>query len=151
MNMNSTTEHAGSPGLGATQTPQQRASSKQNEKRKGLRRLPSSYLTEHEHALLSALGDLYGSKRNAIMQGLELYEQELGRVHSPLLESTLQEMSVERKKPADRKDMHRMPTVYLSDDEFELIAKLGDVSGTKQRAIIRGLHLLNKRHLARAN
>lgn len=44
-----------------------------------------------------------------------------------------------------RKTMARLPSAYLSDEENELVTRLGKVMGTKRSAIFAGLALLEKK------
>lgn len=57
-------------------TPQQRANRKQNEIRKGMPRLPSAYLSDEENELVCLLGDIAGTKRAAIFEGLALLKKQ---------------------------------------------------------------------------
>ncbi|NUF49539.1 hypothetical protein [Gilliamella sp. ESL0250] len=51
---------------------QKRAEEKRKQKRLGRPRLPGIYLTDSEHALLTEMGEKYGSKKAAIFEGLHL-------------------------------------------------------------------------------
>ena len=51
---------------------QKRAMQKQKQKRVGLPRLPSSYISDTENQLLIEMGKKHGSKKTAIFKELEL-------------------------------------------------------------------------------
>ena len=50
---------------------------KQNEKRRGLPRLPAGYLDYEEFVLLERLAGKYGSKKAALVEGMRRLEAEL--------------------------------------------------------------------------
>ena len=56
-------------------TPQQRANQRQNEKRASMPKY-TILMTKEESELLNKLANLFGSKKNAIIQGLKVLEGE---------------------------------------------------------------------------
>jgi hypothetical protein len=54
---------------------QKRANKKQDEQRRGLPRLPASYITDAENELLLEMSKIYGSKKAAIFNGLSLLKK----------------------------------------------------------------------------
>lgn len=56
-------------------TPQQLANKRQNQNRQGKPRLPGVVLTPEQNALLTEMGERYGSKTAAIFEGLALLKQ----------------------------------------------------------------------------
>lgn len=67
----------------------ERAKKKYEEKRKGQSRIPTIYISEEENELLNNLAEIYGTKKAAILKGLELLAQKaknnaLCRAHDKL-------------------------------------------------------------------
>ncbi|OCG58791.1 hypothetical protein [Gilliamella sp. Nev3-1] len=54
---------------------QKRANKRQDEQRRGLPRLPASYITDEENELLLEMSKIYGSKKEAIFEGLSLLKK----------------------------------------------------------------------------